>query len=1177
MGEGVRLKKWFFLSQNLIQQQSNQSQHPQQRMEAEKLLKETSTSNNIEDNIMDASQQIVLDYLLSSKMGEINDNKIKIGDKTYNFERNTPITDRLKRKFNKIRQTMDYKRYELKEKRDIRWTNLDKDKALTGIQKRYKATITDEQSAFGNYVNSFSISNIKLQGVKALQYLKYQEDKLKSFLQQNRGMKIALEVFGTYRSKKTGEEIRHTTRSRRYEVTNAEDLPKVLSQMATDIEIQMDKMELSESGLVIKQIDKLTFNYDKYNPTRGGSFIALPKWVQNKKACINIKNTDNMCFKYSVQCGVYKIYEKDHGCDMYHYKKIEDTLNWTNINFPSSNVDIDTLEQNNEGVVSINVYALDEEDGKESVVLYRKTEVVRATHHIDLLKLQDGDNYHYVFVKDYNRLIGSQTNKKKIKKFHCRRCLHGFGSEDLLKQHEKVGCLAVEGQKVEMRFESIDFQNHYKKLRDPFAIYADFECLTTKHGSVKTKIQNTDTYQHHRPCGFMLNLVSSIDGSSKPFLYRGEDCRDVFVKKIIDIKNDVLKIMYDKKDIIVTADDWRDFKTAKKCYICGKEYKEDDKPVRDHCHFTGQYRGSAHNDCNLRFCLRYYRIPVFLHNLKNYDAHLIIERAHQLAEQADINVIAQNSEKFITFSFKNLCFKDSFSFLSASLDKLVRLTKYEDRKKRENWEEKFKYSKRNPYVKTTKDLDLLTDKGVYPYDYFDSFDKFRERQLPPKEAFYSRLTETDIDEEEYERAVEIWEHFGIRTLGQYHDLYLRTDVLLLTDIFKNFRDLCLEYYKLDPAHYFTLPNFAWDAMLLKTNIIIKPIRDQEMYEMIERGLRGGMCQVSRKEAKANNKHMGEDYDETKPSNYITYLDANNLYGHAMSQKLPTGELDWTKKVPNVMDWQDNDNFGYILEVDLEYPKELHDEHSDYPLAPENMNVLEQYLSDHKRELFRHYYNGKEPKDEKTPKLVLNLLDKERYVIHIKALKFYLEKGLKVKQYHGIIKFQQRAWLKTWIDFNTEKRKEAKSNFEKDLFKLMNNAVYGKTMENVRNHMDFELVHTKERMQKCINNPNYKARHIINEELVGVEKIKTHLVLDKPIYLGMSILDLSKHHMYSFYYDILKKKYGKNIRLIWHRQLCFGNAHGGYLQRLEGHKGTYELLRLWQKPPNIRPNKQKGTG
>ena len=207
----------------------------------------------------------------------------------------------------------------------------------------------------------------------------------------------------------------------------------------------------------------------------------------------------------------------------------------------------------------------------------------------------------------------------------------------------------------------------------------------------------------------------------------------------------------------------------------------------------------------------------------------------------------------------------------------MKLSKYEDGEKKQNWQNYFKFSKRNPYVSNDEDLDLLTDKGVYPYDYFTSFDKFRETQLPPKEAFYSNLTESNIEDDEYERALKIWEHFGIRNLGQYHDLYLRTDVLLLTDVFENFRDLCLEYYGLDPAHYFTLPNFAWDAMLLKTGVEIDPLTDQEMYEMIEKGLRGGMCQVSHKEAKANNKYMMDDYDENRPSNYINYLDANNLY------------------------------------------------------------------------------------------------------------------------------------------------------------------------------------------------------------------------------------------------------------------------------------------------------------
>ena len=187
---------------------------------------------------------------------------------------------------------------------------------------------------------------------------------------------------------------------------------------------------------------------------------------------------------------------------------------------------------------------------------------------------------------------------------------------------------------------------------------------------------------------------------------------------------------------------------------------------------------------------------------------------------------------------------------------------------------------------------------MYPYDYFISFDKFREKQLPPKEKFYSNLTESHIEDDEYERAQKIWEHFGIRNLGQYHDLYLRTDVSLLTDVFEHFRDLCLEYYGLDPAHYFTLPNFAWDAMLLKTGVILEPFADQTMYEMIEKGLRGGMCQVSHKEAKANNEYMEGEYDENRPSNYISYLDANNRYGLALSMKLPIGELKWIKKLLN---------------------------------------------------------------------------------------------------------------------------------------------------------------------------------------------------------------------------------------------------------------------------------------
>ena len=489
MAEDTRLKHSTdtFYVKSQSDNQSNPPQHPQQTIQTEKLLKETSTNSNIDYTIMAHSQQIVLDYLLSSEKGEILKRngeelkKLKIGDKTYNFERGKPLSKILNTKFNKIRQTMDYKKYELKEKRGIRWVNLDKNKALTGIQMRYKATTTNEQSAFKGYVNSYAITNIRVRGIKALQYLKYQDLRLKEYLKKHNGMKVMLQVFASLKSKKTNEDVRQVIKSRRYNITNEGEIPNVLNQMASDVEHQAEVMEVSESGLVITQIDKIKFNYDKYNPTRGGKFIPLPKWVSNKKACINIKNQDELCFKYSVQCGICKVYEKDHPERVSHYKNINDELNWDNVNFPSSDVDIDTFEENNGGKIAVNVYFIDPEEGKQSILLYRQSKVSKATHQVSLLKLEGGDDYHYVYIKDYDRLIGSQTNKKKAKMFHCFHCRHGFISQALLDEHNEKGCMAVEGQRIVMpTFDPekpdkffIQFKNDYKKLKAPFVIYAD--------------------------------------------------------------------------------------------------------------------------------------------------------------------------------------------------------------------------------------------------------------------------------------------------------------------------------------------------------------------------------------------------------------------------------------------------------------------------------------------------------------------------------------------------------------------------------------------------------------------------------------------------------------------------------------------------------------------------------
>ena len=406
------------------------------------------------------------------------------------------------------------------------------------------------------------------------------------------------------------------------------------------------------------------------------------------------------------------------------------------------------------------------------------------------------------------------------------------------------------------------------------------------------------------------------------------------------------------------------------------------------------------------------------------------------------------------------------------------------------------------YYKGEK-LNLVKGKGVYPYEYMDSLERFKENKLPPKEVFYSRLTGEGISDEDYERAKKVWKVFGMKTLQDYHDFYNVTDVLLLADVFENFRNICMENYKLDPAHYFTAPGLAWDACLKITGVELELLSDIDMLLMIEKGIRGGVSMISNRHGKANNKYMGESFIDTMISIYIMYLDANNLYGWAMSKPLPTHGFEWMK-VDELETWEFH---SCILEVDLEYPKNLHDLHNDYPLAPEQIMV------------------------NKTSKLIPNLGDKKKYVLHYETLRQYLKLGLKLTHIHRGIKFKESPWLEKYISLNTKLRTEAKNEFEKDFFKLMNNAVFGKTMENIRNRVDIKLVNNKKQAEKLSAKPNFKHCNTFSEDLVAIHMKKTKLDFDKPVYLGMCILDLSKTLMYDFHYNYIKKKYGNKAKLL----------------------------------------------
>ena len=301
----------------------------------------------------------------------------------------------------------------------------------------------------------------------------------------------------------------------------------------------------------------------------------------------------------------------------------------------------------------------------------------------------------------------------------------------------------------------------------------------------------------------------------------------------------------------------------------------------------------------------------------------------------------------------------------------------------------------------------------------------------------------------------------MKNLGEYHDLYLNTDVILLSNVFEAFRDTCFQHYKLDPAHFYTSPGLAWQACLKKMGIRLELLTDPYMLLMFERGIRGGITQAVNQYAKANNKYMGEKFNPKEGGIFLQYLEANNLYGWAMIQLLPTGGFKWVGDVSRFTpdEIAKLENKSYLLEVDVKYPKELHDLHNELPFMCEKMKI------------------------NKVEKLVPNLHDKKKYVIHIRALNQALEHWLILEKVHRVIEFNESAWLKPYIDFNTQLRTQTKN--EKDFFKLMNNAMFGKTMENIRKHKDIKLVTNEKAYLKNVMKPDFKSGGALQRKLNGL--------------------------------------------------------------------------------------------
>ena len=894
-------------------------------------------------------------------------------------------------------------------------------------------------------------------------------------------------------------------------ITETTDLSDLYNTMTSRIFESIQNFHNRGSGWQFDRIEHLDININPYNPLSASSYIKLPKKLADKKAMINVKNeNDNECFKWAVTSAVFP---KEKNAERLSKQMREDSekFDWTGIEFPVSLKQIDKFENNNP--YAINVF------GYEKVVYPLRISKKNEQHCeqvINLLLIANEETNHFCWIKNMSRLISKQKSNHNGKIHFCYRCLNSFYSVKSLENHTEY-CQNNEIVKIEMQKGRIYFKNHYKKQRVPFVVYADFECFTEKIDTCQPDDGKsfTNRYQKHKPSGFCYLIKCSYGNLFSPKLvkYTAESPDDNVPQLFIESLEKDIKEIYNKfkkpKKMVITIDDQIEYHNATHCHICEKELEDTDdknyKSVRDHCHLTGKFRGAAHSICNLKYRLpKFY--PVIFHNLSGYDSHLFIKNLGK--SEGKIDCIPNNEEKYISFTKhilvdkfinkkgeekeveREIRFIDSFKFMAASLDSLVKNLPKESFK---NLTEFYK----------GEHLDLIKRKGVFPYDWFDNFNRLSADHLPPKESFHSILNDSDISIEDYQHAQNVWETFKMKTMRDYHDLYLESDVLLLSDVIENFRDVCLDNYRLDPAFYYTAPGLAWDACLKITKVELELLRDYDMLMMVEKGIRGGVSMISTRYGKANNPYM-KDYDPDQPTKFISYLDANNLYGWAMCKPLPTEDFEWMNN-EEMKNWE---SMPCILEVDLMYPEHLHDLHNDYPLAPERVTV------------------------NKVEKLIPNLNDKKKYVIHHETLKLYLSLGLKLTKIHRGITFTECAWLKPYIDLNTDLRAKAKNDFEKDFFKLMNNSVFGKTMENIRNRVDIRLVTRESQAKKLTCKPNYQHHTIFSKNLAAVHMKKVSLKFNKPVYLGMSILDLSKTLMYDFHYNYIKPKYGDNAKLLF---------------------------------------------
>jgi hypothetical protein len=731
--------------------------------------------------------------------------------------------------------------------------------------------------------------------------------------------------------------------------------------------------------------------------------------------------------------------------------------------------------------------------------------------------LQQG---HYVLINNIQKFLRGPSLYKHL--MFCHICGHKFAATTLFKNQERLKDhleLCSGDKDVTITLPNPDRTLVKPKITNQevrVVIYFDTEAILERVDNQKS--ERTTEYQNHKLCGWGIKVKSDLPGVRNYIevnrYHKWEDASEAFARKIDG-----------------------------ECQLIQKAYE-------------------AAGITN-------YFIPVIAHNSAGYDTHMIIGELLKRRKGVRIQIISQTIEKYMGFKSGKMKFLDSYKFLNSPLDELI-ANQLKDVKAKTLEGYKAVFPETLKDVRSVKEAELMLRKGVYPYDYMDSFDKFRDTKLPAQELFFSELKQSGILDEDYAHAQEYWKFFKMRHMGDYHDSYLKNDINQLCDVFENFRQKMIndKGNEIDPVNCWSLPGETWCAWLKKhqsengTPIHSFNNTQKDMYLAIENGIRGGISMIGQRYSEGINRHtiaatflkylpwekpqinleiplIIADYLLEQESRYILSVDAVSLYSKAMTYSMPCSDFEWLDK-KGVKKYQkyinsgsltreslDAEETGSILEVDCHIPDDKHDALGNYPFPPNNEVITEEQLSKWQKKHLKKA--GKKQGDGK--KLVLSLLPKKKYFMHLQNWLLYTSLGMETTKVHRVMVFKQSPVLKSYVEQNASKRKNAKSETEKQFFKLLNNALYGKTMENVRKHSNYLWPKNYAELDKLMMKPNFHSWKVFNDNYIAVQMLKTSVKVNKPMALGFTVLEMSKVIMFDFFHNKIKKKFGDRVHLL----------------------------------------------